>query len=93
MSTKTILVVLGEPNSTFSEILLKYFKSKKFKKIKKKIVLIGSYDLFKKQMKILNYKMKINKIADINNAIEDNKPKIIFICIEAIFLFLFELMS
>ena len=36
MSSKIILVVLGEPNSTFSEILFKYFKSKKFKKNKKK---------------------------------------------------------
>ena len=72
MNTKTILVVLGEPNSTFSEILLKYFKSKKFKEINKKIVLIGNYDLFKKQMKILNYKMQINKISDINNSLKGN---------------------
>ncbi len=35
MRTKIILIVLGEPNSTFSEILMKYFKSKQFKKIKK----------------------------------------------------------
>ena len=31
MSTKLILIVHGEPNSTFSEILFKYFKSEKFK--------------------------------------------------------------
>ena len=36
MNTKIILVVVGEPNSTFSEILFKFFSSKKFKKIKKK---------------------------------------------------------
>ena len=69
MNTKIILIVLGEPNSTFSEILLKYFKSKKFKKINKKIVLIGSYELFKKQMESLKYKMKINKILDLDNSI------------------------
>ena len=28
MPTKTILIILGEPNSTFSEVLFKYFISK-----------------------------------------------------------------
>ena len=46
MNTKIILIVLGEPNSTFSEILFKYFKSKKFNSFNKKIVLIGNYELF-----------------------------------------------
>tara|TARA_B100000242_G_scaffold282074_1_gene243024 strand:+ start:562 stop:1095 length:534 start_codon:yes stop_codon:yes gene_type:complete len=72
MNTKIILIVLGEPNSTFSEILLKYFKSKKFRKINKKIVLIGNYGLFKKQMRYLNYKMQLNKITKIDNAIKKN---------------------
>ena len=36
MNIKTILIILGEPNSTFSELLLKYFNSKIFKKNKKK---------------------------------------------------------
>ena len=70
MNTKIILIVLGEPNSTFSEILLKYFKKKKLKKIKKKIVLIGSFELFQKQMKFLNYKMPINKITKINDSLK-----------------------
>ena len=38
MNTKVVLIVLGEPNSTFSEILFKYFKTKKFNKTKNKIV-------------------------------------------------------
>ena len=42
MNTNKILIVLGEPNSTFSEVLFKYFKSKSFKKNKKKIILIGN---------------------------------------------------
>ena len=69
MNTKTILIVLGEPNSTFSEILLKYFNARKFKEINKKIVLIGSYKLLEGQMKFLNYKIRINKITNINNAL------------------------
>ena len=36
MNIKAILFVLGEPNSTFSEVLLKYFNSNKYKKNKKK---------------------------------------------------------
>lgn len=69
MNTKTILIVLGEPNSTFSEILLKYFNARKFKEINKKIVLIGSYKLLEGQMKFLNYKIRINKITNIDNAL------------------------
>ena len=35
MNIKTILIILGEPNSTFSEILFKNFK--KLNKIKEQI--------------------------------------------------------
>ena len=65
MNTKVVLIVLGEPNSTFSEILFKYFKTKNFNKTKNKIVLIGNNKLLLKQMKRLNYKLKLNKIDDI----------------------------
>tara|TARA_Y100000816_G_C26049534_1_gene550176 strand:+ start:912 stop:1079 length:168 start_codon:yes stop_codon:yes gene_type:complete len=36
MKINNILIVLGEPQSIFSEILFKYFSSKKFLKNKKK---------------------------------------------------------
>ena len=36
MKIDKILIILGEPNSTFSEILFKYFNSKEFLKNKKK---------------------------------------------------------
>ena len=68
MNTKIILIVLGEPNSTFSEILFKYFKSKKFKNNKKKIVLIGSYKLLSVQMKRLKYKIELNQISEIDKS-------------------------
>ena len=70
MSTKIILIVLGEPNSTFSEILFKYFKSKQFKSFKQKIILIGSYELILKQMDSLKYKIKLNKISDVKDALK-----------------------
>jgi len=65
MNIKTILVVMGEPNSTFSEILFKFFNSKNFKKMKKKIVLIGCKNLLLMQMKKLKYKLSLNEISDI----------------------------
>ncbi len=68
MNIKKILIILGEPNSTFSEILLKYFNSSKFKNVSSKIILIGSFDLLNKQIKFLKYKNKLNKILDVNHA-------------------------
>ena len=68
MNIKVILVVLGEPNSIFSELLFKYFSSSKFKKNKKKIILIGCKKLIENQMKFLGYKVKLNEINNINTA-------------------------
>ena len=61
MKYKPILIVLGEPYSTFSEIIFKYFKSNK--KSKHPIIFIGSSQLVRKQMLKLNYNIKI-KIID-----------------------------
>ncbi len=66
MSIKTILIVLGEPNSTFSEVLLKYFSSKFYKNNKSRIILIGNKKLFYKQMKKLKYDFNIKEINTIN---------------------------
>tara|TARA_B100001175_G_scaffold170306_1_gene144463 strand:- start:3383 stop:4348 length:966 start_codon:yes stop_codon:yes gene_type:complete len=68
MKINKILIILGEPQSTFSEILFKYFSSKQFKKNKKKLILIGSLSLLKKQMKKLKYKLNLKKINNINEA-------------------------
>ena len=65
MNTKIILIVPGEPNSTFSEILFKYFSSKNFNKSKKKIIIVGSKKLLENQMKLLKYKIHFNEINDI----------------------------
>ena len=70
MKINKILIVLGEPQSTFSEILFKYFSSKKFPKNKKKIILIGNIRLLKKQMKKLNYNLILNPIENIRDAIK-----------------------
>ena len=63
MNFDPILIVHGEPNSIFSEIL---FKSLKKLKIKKPVILISSLKLLKLQMKKLNYNKNI-KLLDHNN--------------------------
>ena len=72
MKSDPILIISGEPNSIFSEIL---FKSLNKLKIKKPIILISSYKLIKLQMKKLNYKYKIKLIDQkkINQYKLDNK--------------------
>ena len=57
MSIKYIIIVLGEPYSTFSEIICKFFSKKK---IKNKIIIIKNFSIFKKQLKKLNYSLILN---------------------------------
>ena len=63
MSRKPILIVAGEPNSIFFEILFKTLKSHKFKS---PVILIASHKLLKLQMKALKFNKKI-KILDQKN--------------------------
>ena len=55
MNYKPIILVAGEPNSIFFEILFKIFKRKK---IKSPLVLIASHKILHLQMKKLNFKKK-----------------------------------
>ena len=66
MKNKVILIVVGEPYSTFSEIIGKYFIKKK--KRKKKVILIGSVKLLENQLNKLNLLFPINEIENINQA-------------------------
>ena len=68
MKINKILIVLGEPQSVFSEILFKYFNSKEFSKNKKKIILIGSKNLLQKQMKKLKFNFNLSTINHLNDA-------------------------
>lgn len=70
MKVKTILIVLGEPNTTFIEVLLKYFISNNYKKNKKKIIIIGSKKLFEAQMNFLKYNVKLNEVNSVNKALD-----------------------
>jgi len=68
MRINKIIIILGEPQSIFSEILFKYFNSKEFSKNKKKIILIGSMSLLQKQMKKLKFNLNLKLINNINDA-------------------------
>ena len=56
-----ILIIAGDPNSINSEIIYKSYKKLSFP-LKKKIYLIGNYNLIKKQFNELNYKIKLKKV-------------------------------
>ena len=77
---KPILIVLGEPNSVFIEILSKLLNKKKIKKkINYPIIIIGSKELFSSQLKILRKKLNV---IDINYNLTKNinlKNKLYFI--------------
>ncbi len=62
MNIEYIVIILGEPYGTFSEIIAKYFKYKK--KLNKKIIIIGNKKLFSKQLNLLNYYLSINEITN-----------------------------
>ena len=70
MKSKPIIILNGEPNSIFLEIL---FKSLKKKNYKSPIILVSSYELIKFYMKKLKFNKKINLI-DFNNF---NKKKLV----------------
>ena len=77
MKNKPILLVAGEPNSIFLEILFKIFKDKNFKS---PLILICSKQILKSQMSFFNYKFKIkfldkNKINSYN--LDNNSLNII----------------
>ncbi len=59
MKFKPILIFTGEPNSVFSEILIKSIKSIK---IKRPIIVISSNKILKKQIRKLNYNINIKTL-------------------------------
>lgn len=74
MNIKYILIVMGEPYSTFSEIIGKYFSKYKLKR--KIIILIGNISLLEKQLNKLNYKFNLYEIKNVDEA-KRNKINII----------------
>ena len=73
---KKIILVGGDPNSINSEIILKSWK-KIGRSLKKKIYLISNYNLMIEQSKKLNLPIKICKVKNINESVNQNFIKII----------------
>ncbi len=73
---KKIILVGGDPNSINSEIILKSWK-KIGRSLKKKIYLISNYNLMKEQSKKLNLPIKICKVKNINESVNQDFIKII----------------
>ena len=73
MKNKPILIVLGQPNSIFSELLFKVFKNELPKKLNRPLLLIGSEKLLQSQMKALKYSAKIKKVKFSKNTKLNNK--------------------
>ena len=68
---KKIIIILGEPNSISSEIFLKSLDY--IKKTKLNFVIIGNYNLLKKQAKYLNLKLNISFNFDNINNLNNNR--------------------
>ena len=91
MNSKPIIVICGEPNSIFSELLAKSLK--KFKN-KKPIILLGSYNLIHLQLKKLGYRIKLKQIDPKNNLLKNtNLDKVNIIDIKYNFKKVFEPVS
>ncbi len=73
---KKILILLGDPASINSEIIFKTWK-KLNKNLKNRIYIISSFNVFKAQMKKLNYKFDLIKMDNTKKNINSDKFKII----------------
>ena len=58
---KIICIIAGDPNSINSELVFKSWKNLSIN-IRKKIVLIGNYELINKQKKKLRFNITLSKI-------------------------------
>ena len=73
---KKIIIVAGDPNSINSEIIAKTWKSIDTS-IKKRVYLIGNFDLIREQFKKLKKKTSIRKVSQLKDNLFPKKIKII----------------
>ena len=67
MKNKSLVIICGDPKSTFNEILIKTFKNKVFKNAKFPIIIICSKKLFKSDLKKLKTKIDFQNLDNKNN--------------------------
>ena len=76
MKNKSIVIVNGDPESTFNEILIKTLKNKVLRNIGFSIIMVCSEKLFKYELKRLNTRINFQKFKG-NNSLSKNNIFII----------------
>ena len=61
MKNKPIVIICGDPESIFNEILIKTLKSSVLKKVKSPLILIGSKKILEKELKRMKTKINLRK--------------------------------
>ncbi len=61
MKNKSVVIICGDPESTFNEILIKTLKKKIYKKSKFPVIIVCSKKIFEKELKKLKTKIKFQK--------------------------------
>ena len=61
MKNKSIIIICGDPKSTFNEILIKTLKNKFLKNLKFPLIIIGSKKLLENESKKLKTKLNLQK--------------------------------
>ncbi len=72
MKNKSIVIICGDPESTFNEILIKTLKNKISKNFKFPIIIVCSKKLFKNEIKKIKTKLKIQDFDIQNNLLKNN---------------------
>ncbi len=72
MKNKFIIIVCGDPQSTFNEILIKSFKNKIFRNVKFPIIIVCSRRLFQNELKKFKTKVSLKKFDFQNNLRKKN---------------------
>ncbi len=76
MKNKSIVIINGDPESTFNEILIKALKKKIFRNIGFSIILVCSEKLLKDELKRLNTRINFQKFKS-NNSLSKNNIYIV----------------
>ena len=64
MKNKSVVIICGDPESTFNEILIKTLKNKVYKNSKFPIIIICSERLFQYELKKLKTKVNFQKFEN-----------------------------
>ena len=73
---KKIVIIAGDPNSINSEIIFKVWK-KSNQSVRRRLYVIGNYNILKKQLRKNGYNIDLKKLSDINDFSNSKKLNII----------------